>query len=78
MAIKSLISKNKLYIIITKLILVFVAILSLFILYSIVTSNDIENNMIPGKNIPIIGWAILSIHTVIFDCVIWSFKFNPE
>ncbi|MBI21466.1 MAG: hypothetical protein CL780_04380 [Chloroflexi bacterium] len=78
MAIKSLISKNKLYINITKLILVFVAILSLFILYSIVTSNDIENNMIPGKNIPIIGWAILSIHTVIFDCVIWSFKFNPE
>lgn len=78
MAIKSVISKNELYISISKLILIIVAILSLFILYSIVTSNDIESNIISGKNIAIIGWTILSIHTVIFDCVIWSIKFDPQ
>ena len=76
--IKSVISKNILHIYSAKLILLTVAIISIIILYSIMTSQYFQKDLIPYKNYAIFSWILLSIHTIIFDSIIWSKKFNPK
>ena len=78
MAIQSVISNSPLWIVLTKVILFFVAICSLLILFGIFNSSTLGNQILPGKYFSLIGWFFLCVQTVIFDGIFWSLKFNPH
>lgn len=78
MAIQSVISNSPLWIVLTKVILLFVAICSLLILFGIFNSSTLDNQILPRKYFSLIGWFFLCVQTVIFDGIFWSLKFNPQ